>query len=145
MTKCVGCDPPFELDSSCNQDIINDYTDIYLADTIGELGLFYRLANIAFIGGSLVNIGGHNPIEAMQLSCPVISGPYVQNFKNLYQDLTINKAVIISNNKEALIKNIDNLIINPNLLKTQINHAKKYILNKENILNQTHKEIIKLL
>ena len=53
---------------------------LYIADTLGELGLFYRLAAVSFIGGSLVPIGGHNMIEAAQLGCPVLSGPHLANF-----------------------------------------------------------------
>ncbi|MBS7809818.1 3-deoxy-D-manno-octulosonic acid transferase [Roseococcus pinisoli] len=52
----------------------------YVADTIGELGLFYRLASIALIGGSLVPHGGQNPLEAARLGCPVIFGPHMGNF-----------------------------------------------------------------
>src|SRR4029077_18038512 len=44
-------------------------TDVYLADTLGELGLFFRVAGIAFIGGSLAGTGGHNPFEAARLDC----------------------------------------------------------------------------
>src|SRR5260370_24842788 len=54
-------------------------TQIYLADTLGELGLFYRLARIAFIGGSLVAKGGHNPFEAARLECAVLHGPDMSN------------------------------------------------------------------
>jgi 3-deoxy-D-manno-octulosonic-acid transferase len=54
-------------------------TDIYLADTLGELGLFYGLAGIAFIGGSLTPMGGHNPYEAAQLDCAILHGPDMAN------------------------------------------------------------------
>ena len=54
-------------------------TDIYLADTLGELGLFFRLAGIALIGGSLVRKGGHNPFEAARLDCAVLHGPDMTN------------------------------------------------------------------
>jgi 3-deoxy-D-manno-octulosonic-acid transferase len=54
-------------------------TDIYLVDTIGELGLFYRLASIAFIGGSLAAKGGHNPLEAARLDCAILHGPDMSN------------------------------------------------------------------
>jgi 3-deoxy-D-manno-octulosonic-acid transferase len=53
--------------------------DVYLADTMGELGLFYRLAGIAFIGGSLARQGGHNPFEAARLDCAVLHGPDISN------------------------------------------------------------------
>jgi 3-deoxy-D-manno-octulosonic-acid transferase len=58
---------------------ITDQTDVYLADTMGELGLFYSLAGIAFIGGSLVAKGGHNPFEAARLDCAVLHGPDTRN------------------------------------------------------------------
>lgn len=60
-------------------------TRIYIADTIGELGLFYRLAPFAFMGGSLIAHGGQNPLEAARLSCAVMSGPYTENFAQAYE------------------------------------------------------------
>jgi len=58
-------------------------TDIYLADGMGELGLFFRLAEIAFVGGSLVPHGGHNPIEPARLGCAVLFGPHMGNFASI--------------------------------------------------------------
>ncbi|NKB22225.1 MAG: 3-deoxy-D-manno-octulosonic acid transferase [Alphaproteobacteria bacterium] len=55
-------------------------TEIYIADTVGELGLFYRLAPIAFIGGTLVPHGGQNMLEAAKLECAIIHGPSMTNF-----------------------------------------------------------------
>ncbi len=55
-------------------------TAILVADTLGELGLWYRLARAAFIGGSLVAHGGQNPLEPARLSCPILTGPHVWNF-----------------------------------------------------------------
>ena len=55
-------------------------TDIYVADTLGELGLFYRLAGAAFVGGSLVPHGGQNPLEPARLDCAVVYGPHMDNF-----------------------------------------------------------------
>ena len=68
-------------------DLIDTNTDVYVADTIGELGLFYALAPVAFIGGSLVEHGGQNPVEAIKLGTAVLSGPYVQNFRDTYTEL----------------------------------------------------------
>lgn len=59
---------------------ISRLTDIYLADTMGELGLFYRLAPIVFVGGSLVPHGGQNPFEAARLGAAVLYGPHMHNF-----------------------------------------------------------------
>ncbi len=61
--------------------------DVYLADTLGELGLFYRLAPIAFLGGSLIPHGGQNPIEPARLDTAVLHGPHVHNFADIYAAL----------------------------------------------------------
>ncbi|MGK7869466.1 3-deoxy-D-manno-octulosonic acid transferase [Falsiroseomonas sp. E2-1-a20] len=53
---------------------------VYVADTLGELGLFYRLASVALVGGSLVPHGGQNPLEAARLGCPILLGPHTTNF-----------------------------------------------------------------
>jgi 3-deoxy-D-manno-octulosonic-acid transferase len=61
--------------------------DIYIADTIGELGLFYTLVPVAFIGGSLVPHGGQNPVEAIKLGAAVLTGPHWRNFRDAYEEL----------------------------------------------------------
>jgi 3-deoxy-D-manno-octulosonic-acid transferase len=60
-------------------------TAVYVADTMGELGLFYRLAPFAFVGGSLVRHGGQNPLEPARLGCAVLAGPHTFNFTTAYQ------------------------------------------------------------
>ncbi len=62
-------------------------TDIYVADTIGELGLIYRIAPIVFMGGSLVRHGGQNPVEPAKLGAAVLHGPHVSNFADIYAAL----------------------------------------------------------
>ena len=67
---------------------ITSQTDILLADTLGEMGLWYRLADTVYLGGGHApGIGGHNPLEAVQLGKPVLTGPGVFNFAELTQDL----------------------------------------------------------
>jgi 3-deoxy-D-manno-octulosonic-acid transferase len=62
-------------------------TNIYVADTLGELGLVYRVAPIVFVGGSLIQHGGQNPIEAARLGVVVLHGPHVWNFQEIYAAL----------------------------------------------------------
>jgi 3-deoxy-D-manno-octulosonic-acid transferase len=62
-------------------------TDIYVADTLGELGLIYRLAPIVFVGGSLASHGGQNPIEPIKLGAAILHGPHVWNFAEIYEAL----------------------------------------------------------
>jgi 3-deoxy-D-manno-octulosonic-acid transferase len=62
-------------------------TDIYVADTMGEMGLWYRLCPVSFVGGSLVEIGGHNPFEPAALGSAILHGPHVHNFADIYARL----------------------------------------------------------
>lgn len=63
----------------------NPDTQVYIADTIGELGLFYRATNFAFLGGSLVPHGGQNPLEAARLHTAVLTGPHTENFEDIFK------------------------------------------------------------
>lgn len=67
-------------------------TSVYIADSFGEMGLWYRLCKVAVVGGSLAPIGGHNPHEAVALGCHVLFGPHVANFTESYAQL-VNQGV----------------------------------------------------
>lgn len=76
--------------------------EIIMLDTMGELSKFFSLAYVAFIGGSFVPTGGHNPLEANIWGKPVISGPHIFNFKDIYKLLIEKQSAIIVNSKEQL-------------------------------------------
>jgi 3-deoxy-D-manno-octulosonic-acid transferase len=84
--------------------------DIYLADTFGELGIFYNLARIAFVGGSLVDRGGHNPFEAARLDCAVLLGPYTANCATMAAALTKDGAAEIVADADALAGAVSRLL-----------------------------------
>ena len=88
-------------------------TDIYVADTMGELGLFYRLSPIVFMGGSLVRHGGQNPIEAIKLGAAIIHGPHVFNFTELYAALDQSGGARAAETQEALVKQLGQLLADP--------------------------------
>src|SRR5262249_32155727 len=73
----------------------NRACEVYIADTLGELGMLYKLAPFAFIGGSLVDSGGHNPIEAVRHDAAVITGPHWQNQTDAYKALVSHGAVMV--------------------------------------------------
>ncbi|HET9068467.1 MAG TPA: glycosyltransferase N-terminal domain-containing protein [Amaricoccus sp.] len=85
-------------------------TDVYLADTLGEMGLWYRIASVSFVGGSLVEVGGHNPFEPALLGSAILFGPHVRNFVDGYRRLSNAGAAVLvrSENElsEALIATI---------------------------------------
>ena len=68
-------------------------TDIYLADTLGEMGTFYRASSVVFLGGSLVALGGHNPLEPAKLDCAILTGPETFNFEDIVAAMVAEGAI----------------------------------------------------
>src|SRR5467141_2072703 len=88
-------------------------TDIYVADTMGEMGLFYRLAPIVFMGGSLIEHGGQNPIEAVKLGASIVHGPHIFNFTDVYEALDAAGGARRADSQEALVKQLGQLLADP--------------------------------
>jgi 3-deoxy-D-manno-octulosonic-acid transferase len=93
-------------------------TDVYVADTMGELGLFYRLSPIVFMGGSLVRHGGQNPIEAIKLGAAIVHGPHVFNFTDVYEALDKSGGARAAETQEALVKQLGQLLADPGARET---------------------------
>lgn len=84
---------------------ILDETDILLADTLGEMGLWYRLCDTVYLGGGHApGIGGHNPMEALRLGKPVMTGPSVFNFDDMVGDLKQKNAISIVDGAEDIVR-----------------------------------------
>jgi 3-deoxy-D-manno-octulosonic-acid transferase len=88
-------------------------TDIYLADTLGEFGLLFRVAPIAFLGGSLIPHGGQNPIEPARLETVVLHGPHVQNFAEIYEALDRSGEAEMVADGGALAEAVSALLADP--------------------------------
>ncbi|THV23265.1 lipid IV(A) 3-deoxy-D-manno-octulosonic acid transferase [Peteryoungia ipomoeae] len=93
-------------------DPITDETDIFLGDTIGEMGLYLRLTDLAFVGRSLTADGGQNPMEPAMLGCAVLSGPKVSNFRDAYQQLVRKGSARVVRDAEMLAKAVHFLLTN---------------------------------
>jgi 3-deoxy-D-manno-octulosonic-acid transferase len=94
-------------------------TEIYIADTLGELGLFYRLAPVVFMGGSLIPHGGQNPIEAVKLGAAIVHGPQVFNFSDVYDALDKAGGAREANSQEMLVKQLGQLLADPKACEAQ--------------------------
>ncbi len=92
-------------------------TEVYIADTIGELGLFYRIAPIVFMGGSLVRHGGQNPIEPAKLDRAILHGPHVTNFAAVYFQLNRAHGAATVTDTASLTSSLGRLIADPMLVK----------------------------
>lgn len=124
-----------------NNDRIDNITDIYLADTMGELGIFYRIANIVFVGGSLVPRGGHNPLEPARLGCAIIVGPHTFNFTDINNEFIENNAIITVADTTTLKIELDRLLSDSTKTSKLINAALKVVNEKNGIIEIAIREI----
>jgi len=83
--------------------------EVYLGDTMGELMMLYGASDAAFVGGSLIKRGGHNPLEPAGWGIPVISGPNVFNFETIYQRLVDDRGVVIVSGADELFQHLSTL------------------------------------
>ncbi|MCK9395699.1 MAG: lipid IV(A) 3-deoxy-D-manno-octulosonic acid transferase [Methylobacter sp.] len=89
-----------------SNDVCRQHTDVYLADTMGELKMLYAASDTAFVGGSMVPVGGHNILEAAAVGIPVLFGPYMANFKEIAEGVLHADAAIQCQNESEIISAI---------------------------------------
>lgn len=129
---------------SKNQDITND-TDIYLADTMGETGLFYRLSDVCFVGGSLVKHGGQNFLEPMKLNSATIVGPYMHNFKEMTHQALQKGAIYQVKNQAELQDKILFLLTDYKEKSKIIVKAREFTESQAEVLNLVFEKVKKWL
>ncbi|WP_341871561.1 3-deoxy-D-manno-octulosonic acid transferase [Caulobacter radicis] len=102
-------------------------SEVIVADTLGEMGLWYRLADLALVCGSLVpGIGGHNPLEPARLDCPIVSGPHVENWLTAYADLAAVEGVTYADGP-VLGQRLSAMLETPEPLKAQAARARTFV------------------
>jgi 3-deoxy-D-manno-octulosonic-acid transferase len=102
-------------------------TTAYVADTLGELGLFLRLADVAVMGGAFAEgIGGHNPLEPARLGVPVVTGPHAFNARQIYDDLLAEAAAIQASDEAELARHIAGLLTYPHIARRMGAAAEAY-------------------
>ena len=102
-------------------------TDVYLVDTMGELKALYAAADVAFVGGSMVPVGGHNILEAAAVGVPVMFGPYMENFKEIARGVLSHDAAIQCQNKDELVKIILSLYQQPDYRQSLAEKGKAFV------------------
>jgi len=112
-------------------------TAVYVADTIGDMGLWYTLATVTFLGGSLVPHGGQNPVEAAKLGAPVLHGPHVDNFRVIYQEMDEEGAAVPGENPDAMISAIARLLASADARADLANAAKSWSARSTGALDRT--------
>ncbi len=122
--------------------LVKHNTDTYLVDTIGELNYFYNIAPISIIGGSFVDIGGHNPIEPATFGSTIIMGPHIFNFAEICNEFAANKAAFFVNDKRGCISIVQKLLNNNMLREQYATNAKKIVNSKNKILDVVLEKIL---
>ncbi|TAL35523.1 MAG: 3-deoxy-D-manno-octulosonic acid transferase [Alphaproteobacteria bacterium] len=112
-----------------------EQTEVYVADTMGELGLFYRLCNVVVVGGSFADIGGHNPIEPGQLGCIIIYGPVMYNFITISDDFLAANAAIQVKDANALQEALGLALEHPASFASHADAARKMTAAKSRVLD----------
>ncbi|MCV0395372.1 MAG: lipid IV(A) 3-deoxy-D-manno-octulosonic acid transferase [Rhizobiaceae bacterium] len=118
-------------------DAITPDTAVYLGDTIGEMGLYLRLTEIAFVGKSLAGEGGQNPIEPAMLGTAVLSGKHVQNFREAYRDLVSKGAARFVTDRDMLAGAVNFLLNNADRRHAMIMAGSEVVADMRGALKAT--------
>lgn len=102
-------------------------TDVYVADTMGELGLFYRLSPVVLMGGSFVEHGGQNPIEAIKLGASVVHGPHIFNFSDVYGALDRAGGARMASDMDTLVRQLGQWLSNAPVRQSTVDTALRVV------------------
>jgi len=125
---------------SLQEPVVAD-TDIYLGDTIGEMGLYLRLTEIAFVGRSLTAQGGQNPLEPAMLHTAVLSGVNVQNFRDAYQRLIDRGGAKLVRDRDMLAGAVNFLLKNPSARRDMIAAGTSAVEDMRGALDRTFRAL----
>ncbi len=128
-----------------NKKSIETDTDVYIADTMGELKLLYGVADISFVGGSMVPVGGHNILEPAAMNIPIIFGPHMFNSKEIAKDVVSLGAGIQCMDKEKIMENVIHLYENQEERRKMVLTMSHFLKNNQGATETTEKLISSLL
>ena len=124
---------------------ITEETEIYIGDSFGELGIFYEICPIAFVGGSLVPHGGQNPLEAIQLGCVALVGPHMFNFSQIVSDLASGGALVSIGSATSLAHEVSDLLESPKLLRELCSKQKASVSARGHVLDDVFTQIFEAI
>ncbi|MFZ1344475.1 lipid IV(A) 3-deoxy-D-manno-octulosonic acid transferase [Thiothrix eikelboomii] len=125
--------------------VLRKSTAVLVGDSMGELLLWYACADLAFVGGSLVNSGGHNPLEALAFALPVLSGPYVDNFQDLYPPLVQIGAAILVDSPEVLAHHLSAYLANSTERQQVGQRGQQFLAQQQGVVERLLPELDQLL
>ena len=119
--------------------------NVLLLDTIGELSRIYRFGTVAFVGGSLVRSGGHNPIEPAAAGIPVCFGPHMSNFREIAATFLHNDAAVEVRSPEALVEFAQRMFDDPAARRELGDRARRTVEENRGAAMRTAERIVELL
>lgn len=120
-------------------------TDLYIVDTLGELGLWFRLSPIVLMGGSLIPHGGHNPLEPARLGCAVLFGPHMFNFTEVTAGLLAAGGALEVADEAALVDALATLLLLPERQREIGAAAKRYAAGDDAIVETLTEAVLQHL
>ncbi|ORM38581.1 3-deoxy-D-manno-octulosonic acid transferase [Francisella endosymbiont of Ornithodoros moubata] len=124
---------------------ISSHTQVYLGDTMGELLHLYYIADITFVGGTLIDNGGHNLLEPAALAKPILSGTSLYNFSQISKELIRNKALTRVRSQQELANNILKILEDKQLSQQMSSGALKTFKAHSDVLEKQYNNIVKFL
>ena len=121
---------------------INGACDVYIADKLGELQLWYQHAVACFIGGSLIERGGHNMLEAARCYCPTAVGPFTFNFSDIMGELTAQNAIVVTQDANEVVAFFNQALEDGNTFKAMAVRAKTQASMSEGVLDAYVKRLM---
>ncbi|HAT7767642.1 TPA: 3-deoxy-D-manno-octulosonic acid transferase [Legionella pneumophila] len=130
----------FNTGCRSNLDTVSRKNEVVILDSLGELLGFYQISDFAFVGGSLVPVGGHNVLEPIAMNVPVLSGNQVHNFKTICRELKEAQAILLVNHVNELVDAIIKLYQNKESQSTMVTNASSVLeSNKGSVLRYLQK------
>lgn len=120
-------------------------TDVYLADSMGELKILYAASDVAFVGGSLVPVGGHNVLEPAAIGVPVLFGSQMFNFEEIAQQILAAKAALRCEDRQAIVEAVLKIHGDPRYRSALIANAKDFVCRNQGATGRIADELARAL
>ncbi len=136
------CKQQLTIITRTSKKLCQPQTDVYLADTMGELKMLYAATDVTFVGGSLVPVGGHNVLEPLAIGIPVIFGLYMASFKEIAEKVLACKAALQCGDKATLIQAMQLLYSDKQYRNTLINNGKAFVSANRGAIDKLYEMLV---
>ncbi len=135
----------FRTERKSNAETVAEETQVFILDSLGELSRFYALSDLAFVGGSLVPVGGHNMVEPASLGLPIITGPHKHNFIEISDRLQACGALSVIQNDTSLANIINQLLGDESSRKISGNAGREMVASSRGSIGRLTRLLVPLL